>query len=90
VGGWPGLAELAADEYCEVVGKAEGFVAIVGDVDGGDVEFGHELLELTDVFAGGLVESGEGFASCKPPRSVNYGIGAAAIIPAAHSACDRF
>ena len=41
--GRPGLAELAAGDDGKVVADAQRFVAVVGDVDGGDVEGGQEF-----------------------------------------------
>ena len=59
--GRAGLAELAADDDGEVVADAQCFVAVVGDVHGGDVESGQEFGEQrAQVFAGGLVERGQG------------------------------
>ena len=57
LGGWPGLAELAADDDGQVVADAERFVAVVGDVRGRDLQFGEELLQQrAQVFAGRLVQ----------------------------------
>ena len=55
--GWPGLAELPADDDGQVVADAQCFVSVVGDVCGGDLQFGQQPLEQgTHVLAGGLVE----------------------------------
>ena len=56
-GGWPGLAQLPGDDDGQVVGDAQGFVTVVGDVRGRDFQLGQELLQQgAHVFAGGLVE----------------------------------
>ena len=59
--GRAGLAELAAGEDGEVGADGQCFVAVVGDVDGGDVQGGQEFgQQRAQVFAGGLVEGGQG------------------------------
>lgn len=53
---------MPAGDDSQVVADAECFVAVVGDVCGGDFQFGQEPLEQgAHVFAGWLVEGGEGF-----------------------------
>ena len=53
---------MAAGEDGEVVADGQCFVAVVGDVHGGDVQGGQEFGEqCAQVFAGGLVERGQGF-----------------------------
>jgi hypothetical protein len=57
VSGWPGLAELPADDDGQVVADAQCFVPVMGDVRGRDLQFGQELLQQgAHVFTGRLVE----------------------------------
>ena len=58
-GGWAGLAQPPTDDDGKVVADAQCFVAVVGDVRGGDLQFGQQPLQQgAHVFAGRLVEGG--------------------------------
>ena len=60
--GRSGLADGAGDEDDDFVGEAEGFVAVVGDEEGGDAGLAGDAGKVFDEGGtGGWIECGEGF-----------------------------